>query len=218
MEILFLLVIVIIYFAITSTNKEPVRDIQKEVILELSKEDLQLEKLVQEYKEFFDNLLGYPLTDEQRRAIVDDSERSLVIASAGSGKTSTILGKYAFLIKSGLASKDEILVLAFNRPVVEEIKLKIQDLVNVDAEVETFHSIGNAILKDAGKPTALGKLTEEDKEGILTTKNVEILIAMARKETPDIDFSILEFRALCPHHDIEEFVNNEEEYLSLIHI
>ena len=211
MEILFLIIIVLIYFALT-LNKEPVRDVQKEVIFKPSKEDLQQEKLLQEYKEFFDNLLGYPLTVEQRRAIVDDSERSLVIASAGSGKTSTILGKYAYLIKSGLATKEEILVLAFNRPVVEEIKLKIQDLVNVDAEVETFHSIGNAILKEAGKPTALGKLTEEDKEGILTTQNVEMLIAKARKEMPDIDFSILEFRALCPHHDIEEFVSNEEEY------
>lgn len=212
MEILFLIIIGIIYFAITSVNKEPVRDIQKEVILEPPKEDPQLKKLLQEYKGFFDNLLGYPLTDEQRRAIVDDSERSLVIASAGSGKTSTILGKYAYLIKSGLASKEEILVLAFNRPVVEEIKLKIQDLVNIDAEVETFHSIGNAILKEAGKPTTLSKLSEEDKEGILTTQNVEMLITMARKEMPDIDFSILEFRALCPHHDIEEFVDNEEEY------
>ena len=211
MEILLLIIIVFIYFALT-LNKEPVRDVQKEVIFKPSKEDLQQEKLLQEYKEFFDNLLGYPLTVEQRRAIVDDSERSLVIASAGSGKTSTILGKYAYLIKSGLATKEEILVLAFNRPVVEEIKLKIQDLVNVDAEVETFHSIGNAILKEAGKPTALGKLTEEDKEGILTTQNVEMLIAKARKEMPDIDFSILEFRALCPHHDIEEFVSNEEEY------
>ena len=212
MEILFLIIIGIIYFAITSVNKEPVRDIQKEVILEPPKEDPQLKKLLQEYKGFFDNLLGYPLTDEQRRAIVDDSERSLVIASAGSGKTSTILGKYAYLIKSGLASKEEILVLAFNRPVVEEIKIKIQDLVNVDAEVETFHSIGNAILKEAGKPNTLSKLSEEDENGIITAQNVQKLITMAKKEIPDIELSILEFRTLCPHHDIEEFVNNEEEY------
>ena len=46
--------------------------------------------ILTKYKEFFDFLMPYPLTKEQRLAVVDNSPRSLVVASAGSGKTSIL--------------------------------------------------------------------------------------------------------------------------------
>ena len=75
------------------------------------------ESLLLKHKELFDRLFPNPLTWEQRLSIVDDSRRTLVIASAGSGKTTTFLGKYAFLLKEGLAAQREILVLAFNKAI-----------------------------------------------------------------------------------------------------
>ena len=47
------------------------------------------ESLLLKHKELFDRLFPNPLTREQRLSIVDDSRRTLVIASAGSGKTTT---------------------------------------------------------------------------------------------------------------------------------
>ena len=82
--------------------------------------------LLSKHKDLFDHLFPNPLTQEQRLCIVDDSYRTLVIASAGSGKTTTLIGKYVFLLKEGLASPKEILVLAFNKAIEQELKEKIK--------------------------------------------------------------------------------------------
>ena len=71
------------------------------------------QSLLHKHEKLFDSLFPYSLTQEQRLCIVDDSYRTLVIASAGSGKTTTLLGKYVFLLKEGLATPREILVLGF---------------------------------------------------------------------------------------------------------
>jgi DNA helicase-4 len=79
-----------------------------------------VEKEIVAFKDFFDSIESYPLTAGQRRAIVIDEYSSLVIAGAGTGKTSTIIGKAGYLIKKGLAAPEEILLIAFNRDIVSE--------------------------------------------------------------------------------------------------
>ena len=50
------------------------------------------------YSEFFDRIETNPLTEEQRLSVVTDEDATLVLASAGSGKTSVIVAKTAYLI------------------------------------------------------------------------------------------------------------------------
>ena len=54
-----------------------------------------------------------------RRAIVTDEDATLVNAGAGTGKTSTIVGKVDYLLRRGLARPEEILVLAFGKKAQE---------------------------------------------------------------------------------------------------
>ena len=63
----------------------------------------------------FDKVETYPLTDKQRDAIVTNEDTTLVIAGAGAGtgKTSTIIGKVDYILRHQLAQPTEILVLAF---------------------------------------------------------------------------------------------------------
>nr|WP_250548148.1 UvrD-helicase domain-containing protein [Pseudomonas congelans] len=51
-----------------------------------------------------------PLTAKQRLACIIDEDNNLVLAGAGTGKTSTTIGRVAFLVKSGQARPDEILL------------------------------------------------------------------------------------------------------------
>ena len=44
-------------------------------------------------RDFFDHCLTYPLDGQQRRSIVSEENNCLVVSSAGSGKTSSIVGK-----------------------------------------------------------------------------------------------------------------------------
>ena len=61
----------------------------------------------------FDNINGKSLDEEQRRAVLCDSKANLTIAGAGSGKTLTICGKVKYLLETGLAREDEILLLSY---------------------------------------------------------------------------------------------------------
>lgn len=100
------------------------------------------------YKTFFDTLEKTPLTDNQIEAILCDEDATLVNAGAGTGKTSTVVGKIAYLIESGEALPDEILALAYGRDAAAELRERVKDRLGVDVEVRTFHSLGMQLLKN----------------------------------------------------------------------
>ena len=170
--------------------------------------------LLSKHKDLFDHLFLNPLTQEQRLCIVDDSYRTLVIASAGSGKTTTLIGKYVFLLKEGLASPKEILVLAFNKAIEQELKEKIKKLVSggTSPEVYTFHGFGLELLNKAEGRKRVDVLAESSSDGLLDTANVLGIIDRAKSRYPKIEEWISEFRAECPYHQVEEFARDEREY------
>lgn len=105
-------------------------------------------KLLETWKDFFNYCESNPLTEAQRIACINDDNNTLVVAGAGSGKTSTIISKCLYLIEAKLARADQILLLAYNHDAAEEMKNRIGNrLKNQSVEVMTFHSFGNNFLK-----------------------------------------------------------------------
>jgi DNA helicase-4 len=74
------------------------------------------------YRSFFDNLDGRSLSDQQREACIRLEDGNLLIASAGSGESATMVGKVAYVLDKQLYRSEEILVLAFNKNAVDELK------------------------------------------------------------------------------------------------
>jgi DNA helicase IV len=105
-----------------------------------------LEAELIKFKDLFDKVETYPLTEEQRRAIIVDEESTLVVAGAGSGKTSTILGKAAYIVKKELAAPEDILLIAFNRDVVAQMASRLYARLGIRFNVRTFHSLGLEII------------------------------------------------------------------------
>lgn len=109
------------------------------------------------YKKYFDNLLEYPLDEEQRNAIITDDNNNLVIAGAGSGKTSTMIGKVKYLIKKKNIKPENIIVISFTNQAVENFKNKLK----IDkVECTTFHKLGLNILSDNKKRDIASNLLE----------------------------------------------------------
>ena len=105
-----------------------------------------IEKELINNKEYFDNLLKYSLDEEQRKAIIIDDDVNLIIAGAGSGKTSTIVGKIKYLIEKKGVDPSSILALSYTNDAVNNMI----DRIMIDGvKCSTFHKLGNQILSSS---------------------------------------------------------------------
>ncbi len=116
--------------------------LEKDVI-ELNKK--YVEKELKENKDFFSNVDGKSLDEQQRKSVVIDEDNNLIIAGAGSGKTLTISGKVKYLVERKKIKPDEILLLTFTRAAANEMTERIKEKLKINIEASTFHSLGNKI-------------------------------------------------------------------------
>ena len=201
-----------------SKSEQPIRNeplkVQKAVI-KLPEHD-PLKELLDLNKDFFDGLLNYPLTHDQRVSILDSGKRNLVLASAGCGKTSVLIAKLAYLhIQEGVPL-NKILLLAFNSSVRKELQERLNQIGVADAEIHTFHSFGLNVLKHHSENVMLDKNSSEDTSGVISTNFVRRLISESLPQHPDLFRKVLEFRALCRHHSIYKLANSMQEYNELM--
>ena len=106
----------------------------------------------------------------QLRAIAHLSGPMMVLAGPGSGKTSVIVERTAYMINEGKIPASSILVVTFSRAAAIEMKerfLKFVDQERSDVTFGTFHGIFYGILKAAYNLSAANILSEEEKYSIL---------------------------------------------------
>lgn len=89
-------------------------------------------------KDFFDHCLKYPLDKQQRRSIVSEEDNCLVISSAGSGKTSSIIGKVKYLIEIKGISPQKILLISYTNKAASELTERL-DIAGLRGY--TFHKL-----------------------------------------------------------------------------
>lgn len=123
---------------------------------------------LQQRHSFFEQIESNPLTEQQRLAVIRNDDRNLVLAAAGTGKTSVMVAKALDLIDSGLAHPHEILILAYNNAAAKELRERLEKrslscgLAPEDCpEVMTFHALGRSILQQKKIPTYLSVFTED---------------------------------------------------------
>ncbi len=93
------------------------------------------------------------LNPEQKKAITFGEGPLLIVAGAGTGKTTVITQRVAWLIQQKKARPDEILAITFTDKAAGELEERIDQLLPygyVDLWVSTFHALGERILKDQG--------------------------------------------------------------------
>jgi len=106
---------------------------------------------LEKYHNFFDNVEAHSLTENQRRAIVTEEKHNLVVAGAGTGKTSTLIGKAGYVLRKEFAEPHEILLISFARKVRDEIAERVLSRLGQKLRIETFHSLGLSIIAHVEK-------------------------------------------------------------------
>lgn len=89
---------------------------------------------------------GHNLDEQQINCILEEAHNHLVIAGAGTGKTTTIVGYVKYLIKMKICQPNEILMLSFTNKSAEEMKNRIKAETYIDMDIYTFHKLGVQII------------------------------------------------------------------------
>ncbi|HXK31354.1 MAG TPA: UvrD-helicase domain-containing protein, partial [Candidatus Paceibacterota bacterium] len=109
------------------------------------------------------------LNQAQKQAVEYTQGPLLIVAGAGTGKTTVITQKIAHLIAQGLAKPEEILALTFTDKSAGEMEERVDQLVDIgytEMQISTFHAFCQRLLEnhglDIGLPNRFDLLTETE--------------------------------------------------------
>src|SRR5438270_1025089 len=91
------------------------------------------------------------LTARQRKAVTHGDGPLLIVAGAGTGKTTVLTRRIAWLIAEKRARPSEILALTFTEKAAVEMQERVDRLVPygyTDSVISTFHAFGDRLLRD----------------------------------------------------------------------
>jgi len=100
------------------------------------------------------------LNPEQREAVLHDHGPLLILAGAGSGKTTVLVSRTGRLLEERLTSPERICVLTFTNKAAHELKTRVVKKVGAPAKkvwTGTFHGFGLQFLKEHWKEAELPK-------------------------------------------------------------
>jgi DNA helicase IV len=125
---------------------------------------------------FFSEVEKNELTEMQSLAVVRDNDYNLILAAAGTGKTSVMVAKAIYLVRSDLAAPDEVLLLAYNNNAAKELDQRIKERAtkfigsvgdkSLSGDYKaikstTFHALGLKVLKECQKNSFVSVLATD---------------------------------------------------------
>lgn len=142
------------------------------------KEMLDIHNKIIEFKQLIPTVEGRTLDNNQILSIVNEKHNNLIIAGAGSGKTTTIIGKVKYLIMKNNVDAKDILILSFTNASSKEMKERIEKEVKTEIQVNTFHKLGYDIVKSA--------LNEDLK--VYTDKLENLILSILNQLFKDVEY------------------------------
>ncbi|WP_019209543.1 DNA helicase IV [Yersinia massiliensis] len=121
------------------------------------------QRMLEAHQEFFQSVESSPLNESQSRAVVNGEDSVLVLAGAGSGKTSVLVARAGWLLRRNDALPEQILLLAFGRQAADEMNSRIKERLAVDdIQAKTFHALALHIIQQGSRKTpAISKLESD---------------------------------------------------------
>ena len=98
------------------------------------------------------------LSPAQREAVLHGDGPLLIIAGAGTGKTTVLTRRIAHLIASKRARPEEILALTFTEKAAREMAERVDQLIPygyAETWIGTFHAFGDHVLREAALEAGL---------------------------------------------------------------
>ena len=144
------------------------------------------------------------MNDRQREAVEQTEGALLILAGAGSGKTTVLINRIAYLLSRGLCAPYHILAITFTNKAAKEMSDRIEKMMGADAfgvTAATFHSFCGRILRaeiavdgvydgsftiydsDDSQRVIKGAMKAlELEEGVLSVRSVQSAISRAKDQ------------------------------------
>jgi len=167
------------------------------------------------------------LNPRQQQAVASISHPTLVLAGAGSGKTSVITRKIAYLINDCGIKAQHIAAVTFTNKASKEMKARVTELMpRKDTRglmVSTFHTLGLSIIR-----SELPRLGLRPGFSIFDAEDAHALIKELSIQAGDVDSSLLEFLQhtisqlkndnLSPEQAVQQASNAQEQMISGLYL
>jgi DNA helicase-2/ATP-dependent DNA helicase PcrA len=161
------------------------------------------------------------LNPEQKKAVTHRNGPLLIIAGAGTGKTTVITRRIAYLIQNKIAKPSEILALTFTEKAAAEMEERVDIILPygiIETEIATFHAFGDRLLReyslDLGLPANFKILTETE-QLIFFREN---LFAFDLKKLRPLSNPLSHISAILKHISrLKDELITTDEYLNFAH-
>ncbi|UTW12973.1 UvrD-helicase domain-containing protein [Marinobacterium rhizophilum] len=167
------------------------------------------------HRTLFERIERLPLTPDQQRACITLDDNNLVLAGAGSGKTSTLIGRTAYLIASAQAEPQTILLLAFGRQAASEMQQRLKSRLGIELDTMTFHALGQRIIASVeGRRPRISPLADDETQlGHWMCREFESLL-----DLPEYRRQVLDY-LLCLRHASDSPFDfaSEGDYQRFVH-
>jgi len=171
------------------------------------------------YKQLFTYTLTKKLNKSQQKVATSFAPETLVVAGAGTGKTSALLGRAKYLITDGRVTGPETLLLAFNKNAAAEIAERAEKM-DLNVVSRTFHGFARQVIvksvNQLGKSSPSDFNSMESLEGIAFSKDRDLVEFIEHFYDQGIDENtkalLQQFfsQLLVPYIQHDEFKNIEE--------
>lgn len=153
------------------------------------------------------------LNEQQKKAVLHTDGPLLILAGAGSGKTTVMTRRIAYLVKEKAVYPSSILAVTFTNNAANEMKERIHGLIGDDGDgmwVGTFHSVSLKILRRDAELIGYNRnfviYDEDDKKKLLTE-----LAQKAGIDTKYVPISVLRSKI----SDLKNRLVSPEEFAKL---
>lgn len=120
----------------------------------------------------------YGLDEYQKAAVENTNNQLLIVAGPGSGKTTVLTRRIAYLIKEKNVPVNDCLAITFTRRAAEEMRQRLKKLLSDKADlinIHTFHSLCLSILKENTEKAGLSedfKVISEQEKSLYKDENI----------------------------------------------
>ncbi len=161
------------------------------------------------------------LNPEQAKAVLHNDGPLLILAGAGSGKTTVLVARTGRLVADAVAKPEEICVLTFTNKAARELKHRVAHKLGDRAKglwAGTFHSYGLRLLRtyhrEAGLPSQFGVIDQNDSQAILKELLRDVKVTGKDKFDLAVVLEIINERRVRGREKLEAF----DEYHELAEI